>query len=582
MIKITHSAGKDAALSEQVAKLKQKLLNYGINIVEDSCLNPVDNIWSISVSDRECPVLNCSGYGASKNAAMFFALSRFIQQLTTHHFWSDYYLGDEVANSKFVHSVNEVWFAPNTSDSFWPEGVLDNEFSESEGTLRELYNPDGELNISRLIDMNSSNLDRGICCVPYRSIRTGEIVNFPVNIIDNIYSCNGIGSGDTIHEARLDALCEVIANYIQFKVISEGISLPNIPDGILSRYPSLLKSIQDIEKLGLSVFAKEASLGGQYPVLAMILVDPKNQGVYSNFAAHPDFEVAFERSLTGLFQDRDLEHLDGFLEAGFDMDEMASPNNLEAHFKRSQARSSNGRVPWLSLNDKPDFDFVAWDKQVSIKNYEEEFHHLCDLVHADGNEVFICEHGDIGLNICRIIAPGMSEIYPVDRLVLENNNAGMDVREQILKKEKSLAECEQLIQDLEELNQDDYCLVSTLIGMAADTDSIFHDLCVAELITLLALKVQDNERIQEGCEWLLHFKQLNPRRLKTYHCINTILQLDTMTSYAITLEKLYTKEILSDALALIDGEDVFPLVSKWKMHGLLVDAYVKVNETRKK
>ena len=112
--------------------------------------------------------------------------------------------------------------------------------------------------------------------------------------------------------------------------------------------------------------------------------------------------------------------------------------------------------------------------------------------------------------------------------------------------------------------------------MPSDAESIFSDLCIAELITLLALKVQDIERIQEGCEWLLHFNNLHPRRLKTYQCINAILQLDVMTDYATALGKLYTVDILKDALALIDGEDVYPLISEWKMHSLLIDGYKKV------
>ncbi len=93
---------------------------------------------------------------------------------------------------------------------------------------------------------------------------------------------------------------------------------------------------------------------------------------------------------------------------------------------------------------------------------------------------------------------------------------------------------------------------------------------------MLALKVQDNERIQEGCEWLLHFKQINPERLKVYQCIDTLLQLDVMVNYADSLTKLYGKNVLNDALALIDGEDIFPLQSDWKMHDLLIESYRKV------
>ena len=61
-----------------------------------------------------------------------------------------------------------------------------------------------------------------------------------------------------------------------------------------------------------------------------------------------------------------------------------------------------------------------------------------------------------------------------------------------------------------------------------------------------------------------------------YSLPKEILQLDGMTQYAASLEKLYSRDILKDALALIDGEDVFPLKSNWKMHDLLINGYLKV------
>ena len=570
MTKLTHSHNKKTSLEDSIAKLNQKLLDIGINIIEKSCFNPVANVWSVSICDHDCTILCSSGHGISKNTALSSALNQYVEQLSTRHFWSDYYLGGEVANSKFVHSVNEKWFQTDANGS-WPDGVLNGKHGLE---LRDFYNPDGELNISSLIDMNSANVERGICCIPYQCVSTGEMTNFPVNIIDNLYVSNGIASGNTVEEARVNALSEILGCYIQFKIIAEGLSLPDIPDEVLSRYPDIQTSIQEIEIAGYSLLAHDASLAGQYPVIAMTLLDPKNQGVCSCFAAHPKFELALGRALTGLFQGRDFGHTDGCAEAGFDMDEIASPNNLEAHFNSSKTQVSSGIVAWQFLNDESDYEFVDWDKQDFTS--KQEFQELCNLVHGEGNEIYISENYEVGLNTCRIIIPGMSEIYPVDDLILENNNAGIGVREQILKEDKTLAECELLIQDLEDLNQEDHCLVSSLIAMPADSDSIFIDLCVAELITLLALKVQDNERIQEGCEWLLHFKQLNPRRLKTYQCINTILQLDNMTNYATALEKLYTRAILNDGLALIDGEDAFPLTSQWKMHGLLVEAHNKL------
>ncbi len=559
----THILGKDAALEDSIATMTTKLEALGFHILEHSWLHPVANVWSVHIRDRDCPLLFTNGKGASKKAALASALGEFFERLTTHYFWADYYLGDEISNSKYVHYKQEKWFEINSYGS-WPEGVLNDE-------LQAFYNPDGELDANKLIDINSANSKRGLCCLPYTCQRTQASVYFPVNIIDNLYVSNGMAAGNTPEEARVQALSEIFERFVKFKIIAEGISLPDIPKSTLARYPNIQADIKEMEQAGYTLLIQDASLGGKYPVVAVTLLNPEDQGVYASFGAHPQFEVALERSLTELLQGRGLDKLNNFPQAGFNMDEIASPQNLETHFI-----DSSGIMSWQFLQNTSDYDFVDWGINQNRSQTAQEFEDLCQRIHQEGNDIYISDHQELGMYCCRILVPGMSEIYPIEDLVWENNNAGMSVRHAILKHNKTPAECEALIEQLEDLTVNDQHPVATLIGLPADKNSLFADLRVAEIITLLALKTQDNERIQEGCEWLLHFKQINPERLKVYQCINTLLQLDGMVNYANSLTKLYGKDVLNKALALIDGEDIYPLHSDWKTHDLLLEAYHKV------
>jgi len=563
----THIPGKDVALEDSIASMQKKLEALDFHILEQSWLHPVANIWSVDIRERDCPLLFANGKGASKKAALASALGEFFERLSTHYFWADFYLGDEIANSKFVHYKQEKWFDTNCHGS-WPEGVLNDE-------LQDFYNPDGELQANKLIDANSANSERGLCCLPYVCQSTQEPVYFPLNIIDNLYVSNGMSAGNTPEEARVQALSEIFERFVKFKIIAEGISLPDIPSSVIDRYPDIQAAIKEIEQAGYPLLVQDASLGGKYPVIAVTLLNPVDQGVVASFGAHPQFEVALTIALTELLQGRGLDKLNGFSEAGFDMDEVASPQNLETHFI-----DSSGIMSWNFLQNKPDYEFVDWGIHQNAddsSNTAKEFEDLCDRVHQEGNDIYIADFQQLGMYSCRILVPGMSEIYPAEDLVWENNNVGIEVRNAILKQNKTAAECEALIEEIEDLNLDDHHSVAALLGLPVDEDSIFADLRLAELITLLALKVQDNERIKEGCEWLLHYKQINPRRLKVYQCINTLLQLDGMVNYADSLAKLYGKAVMNDALALIDGEDIFPLHSDWKMHDLLIEAYRKVH-----
>lgn len=558
----THIPGKDEALEDSITSMQQKLSKLDFNIIEQSWLNPIANVWSVHIRDRDCPLLFTNGKGSSKKAALASALGEFFERLSTHYFWADYYLGDDIANSKFVHYKNEKWFSPN-KDNSWPTGILNQE-------LQSFYDPDDELIIDSLIDTNSANRERGICCLPYVCQRDKEVVYFPVNVIGNLYVSNGMSAGNNLYEARVQALSEIFERYIKFKIIAEGISLPDVPQTVLSRYPKIQEGIKELEDAGYPLLIQDASLGGKYPVMVVTLLNPQNQGVYASFGAHPNFEVALERSLTELLQGRGLDALSGFAEAGFDLDEIGSPQNLETHFI-----DSSGIISWQFLQDKADYEFSDWDKQTQTST-EQEFNDLCQRIHTEGNDIFISDHQELNVYCCRVLVPGMSEIYPVDDLVWENNNAGIDIRDAILKKDKTEQDGKTLLEMIDELNLDDQYPVAALIGMPADKDSIFSDLRLAELATLLALKTQNNERSQEGCEWLLHFQQIDSKRLNVYKCINTLLQLEGMPKYSQSLQKLYGKETLNKALALIDGEDVFPLVSDWKMHALLLDGYRKV------
>lgn len=555
--------GEDASSEETITSMQQNLTQIGFNIVEQSWLNPITNVWTVRIQDNECALLFTHGKGTSKKSALASGLGAFFERLSSHYFWVNVYLGDEISNSKFVYYANEKWFQPPENGD-WPKDVLND-------SLHRFYDPENEIAFYKLIDANSANHHRGVCCLPFTCQRTQSLVYFPVNIIANLYASNGIAVGKTKSEARVLALSEIIENFVKFKVIAEDLSLPNIPTEVLDRYPNIQQIFDALEEAGFSVLLHDASLEGKYPVVAITLIDPTNQGVLLSFGSHPIFETALESSVTALLQNRNLDALDCFAEIGFDLDEIASPKNLQAHFK-----NSNGIISWNFFHQKSDFEFTDWDQQQSKNDTQNQFLDLCDLIQSHGNDIYIADYEELGVHCCRILVPGMSEVFPIDDLMWENNNAGNQIRNAILKQNKTAEECKHLIHALEDLNCDDHYLVAALIGMHADEDSIFADLRITELVTLLALKIQDNERIQEGCEWLIHFKQINAKRLKTYQCINTLLQLDGMVNYGEALKKLYGAETLNNALALIDGEDVFPLKSNWVMHKLLLDGYKKV------
>ena len=565
-------AGKDASLESSIRRMQEKLADIGFRVEERSWLNPIDNIWSVHVSDRDCPLLFTNGKGASKLAALASALGEFFERLSCNYFWSHYFLGEKFAGGDFTHHPQERWFKLG-GDGQWPRELLTPD-------LQDFYNPEYNITDEMLVDHNSGNTERGICALPFIRQSDGDEVWFPVNVIGNLYVSNGMSAGNTPTEARTQALSEIVERHVKFRIISEGLCLPEVPDEVIARYPRLAAGIDALRNAGFGILVKDASLGGQYPVMNVTLLNPGDQGCFSSFGAHPRFAIALERALTELLQGRALDALDGFPEAGFDLDEIASPPNIEIHFV-----DSSGIISWNFLGETPDFDFCDWNFSSTTA---EDYAWLVDMIHREGHDIYVAEYQHLGVYACRIIVPGMSEIYPIDDLEYENSSVANPIREAILYlPELADDECEDLLDALNESGLADERPVAALIGIAADAGSFWEDLRVGELKTLLALAVGNEDATREGCDWIHHFAQINAERRRVYRCIETLLKLGDSGDYEPyrrSLASLYGEFALEQAESLLTRQQRFFGISTpgtqlagLKMHQRLLEAYDKVH-----
>jgi len=561
--------GKDASLEASITTLQSKLEAIGFHIEERSWLNPVEGVWSVHIRDRDCPLLFTNGKGATELAARASALGEYFERLSTNYFWTHFYLGETLAEREYTHTPDERWFAVDDDDEAWPEGLLTPE-------LHALYNPDDGVRADQMIDLNSGNAERGICAIPYQRLRDGKTVYFPVNLIGNLYVSNGMSAGNTLKEARTQALAEIFERHIKFRIIEEGLCLPDVPEAVINRYPRIAAGIRGLREAGFGILVKDASLGGQYPVMNVTLLHPHDQGCFASFGAHPRFEVALERALTELLQGRALDSLAGFPAPGFDQAEIADPQNLEIHFV-----DSSGVISWQFLRDTPDFEFVDWNFGSTT---EEDYTWSVNALHEAGHDLYIADFTHLGVYACRILVPGVSEIYPVEELEFENNSVGNLIRPALARlPELTDDECAELLDLMVELELADDRLVTVLIGLAPDADSPWTDIRVGELKLLLALAIGDDEAIREGCTWIAQYGQRSEARLKVYRCIADLVQLDDPSPFESALVLMYGRETVEQAFALFNQDERFFGLTKLgsnfegsAIHQRLLEAYRKV------
>uniref|UniRef100_UPI0036D9285D 30S ribosomal protein S12 methylthiotransferase accessory factor YcaO n=1 Tax=Photorhabdus sp. RM322S TaxID=3342825 RepID=UPI0036D9285D len=577
----TFIPGKDAALEDSINSFQQKLQHLDFNIEEASWLNPVPHVWSVHIRDRDCPLCFTNGKGASKKAALASALGEYFERLSTNYFFADFYLGQAIANGEFVHYPNEKWFALPDDDSL-PEGILD-------ARLRQFYNPDNDLCASQLVDLQSGNKERGICSLPFTRQSDNHTVYIPMNIIGNLYVSNGMSAGNTVNEARVQGLSEVFERYVKNRIIAEGISLPEIPQEVMNRYPGVVEAVNKLQDEGFPLYCYDASLGGQFPVICVVLFNPNNGTCFASFGAHPEFGVALERTVTELLQGRSLKDLDVFNAPTFDNEEVAEHTNLETHFI-----DSSGLISWDLFKQDADYTFADWNFSGTT---EEEFTTLMTIFKQLDAEVYIADYEHLGVYTCRILVPGMSDIYPVEDLHIANNTMGIHLRETLFALPDSQWQPEEYLALLEQLDEeglDDFTRVRELLGIAVGKDNGWSNLRIGELKSMLALAGGDLEQALIWVEWTQDFNAsiFTAERANYYRCLQTLLLLaleadKAPSQYYPAFIKMYGQDAVEAASAAISGENCF--YGLWSIdsdlkslaaHQALLAAYEKLQKAK--
>ena len=577
----TYIVGKDLPLEETIANMSGLLANLGIKIEIASWRNIIPNVWSLHIRDAHSPMCFTNGKGSTKESALASALGEYIERLSNNHFYAGAFWGDDIANAAFVHYPNERWFKPGPQDRL-PTEILD------EYCLK-IFNPDGDLRASHLIDTNSGNVERGICSLPYVRQSDGETIYFPSNLIENLYVSNGMSAGNTLAEAQVQCLSEIFERAVKREILEGEIALPDVPQEVLAKYPSILAGIRGLEEQGFPVLVKDASLGGVYPVMCVTLMNPRTGGVFASFGAHPSLEVALERSLTELLQGRSLEGLNDLPPPTFASEAVTEPNNFVEHFI-----DSSGIVSWRFFSAKSDYEFVEWDFSSKGENANaEEATTLFGILKAMGKEAYVAVYDQLGATACRILVPGYSEVYPIEDLIWDNTNKALLFRSDILSLHSlDDAKLGALLERLENNELDEYGDIATLIGIEFDENTVWGQLTVLELKLLIHLVLKQHEEAHELVGTFLQYNDNTVERGLFYQALNVVLEvlLDDdleIDDYAVNFRRMFGDTRMDAVMGSVDGSiRFFGLTpTSIKLEGLdrhhrMIDSYRKLHAAR--
>ncbi len=394
-----------------------------------------------------------------------------------------------------------------------------------------------------------------------------------------------MSAGNTLPEAQVQCLSEIFERAVKREILEQELALPDVPMAVLERYPGIVEGIQALEAQGYPVLVKDASLGGQFPVMCVTLMNPRTGGVFASFGAHPSFEVALERSLTELLQGRSFEGLNDFLPPTFNSQAVSEPNNFVEHFI-----DSSGLVSWRFFSARSEFEFADWD--FSGTN-EEEAATLFGILEALGLEAYMAVHEDLGAPVCRILVPGYSEVYPVEDLVWDNTNMALDYREDILNlhalSDEQLA---RLLERLEESQLDEHMDIITLIGIEFDENTVWGQLTILELKLLINLALGQHEEALERVEMFQQYNDNTVERGLFYQAMAAVLEivLDDeleLDDYRHNLTRMFGETTMAAVVGSVTGEVRFHGLTPTNMqleglekHQRLIESYKKLHAHR--
>ncbi len=507
---------KDAPLEESIKRMKAVLDDVGCKTNFSYEKHPLDNCYSVNLSSLEAPRhIYSNGKGIVSDASVASALGEYIERLQTNNFFIDFNL----PNAKYY--PDEVAFE------------FGGKYLNSE--LFEIYNPTKELSHEDLVDFNSDYEDK-IVSLPFVKQSTEEKIYIPINILSNLYVSNGLASGNTPLEAKVQALSEIFERYAKIEIIKNGYALPKFPQKIVESFSRVNKDVAKLRELGYIVEVLDASLGGKFPVTAISLINPKDATLFVSFGAHPILEVCLERTMTELVQGRSLDNLDSFETPTFDMSLVSDSFNLESHFV-----DSNGKLGFGFLSSKKSFEYSAFT--YTGKSSEDEYNFLTGILKTMNKESYIREYDYLGFYSCQMIVPSISEVYPIEDLIYNNKNNGKLIRDMVL-------------------NFGDYDPQDILIGIESLEDSL-------NIEKYIGVIFENNFNMSEfkahmllilgDYEEALSLLEYGDNRLG--HIIVELARMENLgkdfSEYEDGLNNIFTKEKVQKALNILNGDEFF-------------------------
>jgi ribosomal protein S12 methylthiotransferase accessory factor len=242
--------------------------------------------------------------------------------------------------------------------------------------------------------------------VPFFSLFENKPEYLPFRALQLIAGSNGMCSGNTKEEAIIQGISEIFERFVLKKLYEKPICPPDVPSSFFKR-SDIYNAMNTIAvQYNLKIKIKDCSLGKNYPVIGVLILNGKNEYAF-HLGADPSPITALERCFCEMFQNgricfKSIDELNDHLP--YDPTTVFWKINLNKTIS-----SYSGHWPNAILNDHPDYNFMGFSHPVSVSD-QEDLQFLIDILKSENRKVFIRDNSFLGQPAYYIYIPEMSEI----------------------------------------------------------------------------------------------------------------------------------------------------------------------------
>lgn len=390
---------KDAPPLKTVERIKNILRQYDIETEEHWNESSVPYCYSIRVTIRGT-AFGVNGKGLTREFALASGYGELMERLQLGY----------VSGGNSAQKSGDLSQGDRQSDKVSGEMLLTRNRQWYEQYARIIQKITGSTVTADAIVNRYADSEGNVMATPYYCLTKKSWEYLPTALRKKVYTANGCAAGNTMEEAVVQAISEIVERQFKMRALSEKKSFPTIPEEKLRSCKVAYEIISFLRQNGFQVVVKDVSFGTKFPVICVYLIDKKTGRYHTHFGAYPVFEIALERTLTESFQGRNIAGIASFEDFYYQEQKLYSIPFL----KKELVKGTAEKMPQFFLDD--DSEVFSDNVGFTGKNNRELFCECLAFIKEQGYDVLLRDCSCLGFPTYQVIVPGYSEVFP-NRLV---------------------------------------------------------------------------------------------------------------------------------------------------------------------